>query len=159
MRPYLLLYVLLLASTGFSQSISKQIIGSIGGAFESTSNTINFTTGEVVVGAMTDEDGSFQLGNGYYPSLDVTTLSTETPELSLEVKLFPNPVTNTLFISHPEYNNFEVSITSMTGELLYSGLQQKEQGYNMQDYATGIFLISISPENSQQTNTYKIIKK
>ena len=159
MRPYLLLYVLLLASTGFSQSISKQIIGSVGDTFESTNNTINFTAGEVVVGAMTDEDGSYQLGNGYYPSLDVTTLSTETPELSLEVKLYPNPVTDALFINHSEYNSFEVSITSMTGKLLYSGLQQKDQGFNMQDYATGIYLISVSPENSQQTNTYKIIKK
>ena len=158
MKTFFSLLCLAIAFTGYSQSISKQIIGSVGGTFESTNNSLNFTTGEVVVGAMTDGDGSFQLGNGYYPSLDVTILSTETPELRLEVKLYPNPVTNSLFISHPEYSSFEVSITSMTGKLLYSGLQQKDQGFNMQDYATGIYLVTVSPENSQQKNTYKIIK-
>ena len=158
MKIFFGIICLAIAFTGYSQSIPKQIIGNVGGTFVSANNSLNFTTGEVVVGAMSDGDGSFQLGNGYYPSLDVTTLSIETTELSLEVKLYPNPVTNTLFISHPEYSSFEISITSMTGKLLYSGLQQKNQGFNMQNFATGIYLISISPENSQQANTYKIIK-
>jgi hypothetical protein len=33
---------------------------------------------------MTSEDGSIQLGNGYYPSLGLSTLTTETPELKLQ---------------------------------------------------------------------------
>ena len=37
---------------------------------------------------MTSEDGSIQLGNGYYPSLDLSTLNTESPELQLQVKVF-----------------------------------------------------------------------
>ena len=50
---------------------------------------------------MTDEDGTYQLGNGYYPSLELSTLNIESPELHLQVKLYPNPVSEALFITHP----------------------------------------------------------
>ena len=76
-----------------AQTISKQVIGPSGATFENGNNKLSYTAGEVVVGAMTDEDGSYQLGNGYYPSLDLSTLNTETPELQLQVKVYPNPVT------------------------------------------------------------------
>ena len=41
------------------------MIGPAGATFENGNNKLSYTAGEVVVGAMTDEDGSVQLGNGY----------------------------------------------------------------------------------------------
>ena len=155
----LIILSLLLSLTAFSQSISKQVIGTVGATYTSDNAIINFSAGEPIVGLMTAEDGSIQLGNGYFPSLDMETLNTEVQELNLDIKLYPNPVTETLFITHPEYNDFQVSITSMTGQLIYSGIQQKDQGFNMDSYPPGIYLVTISPENSERSNTYKIIKK
>ena len=76
---YFILAILLVSLSGFSQTISKQVIGPSGATFENGNNKLSYTAGEVVVGAMTDEDGSYQLGNGYYPSLDLSTLNTESP--------------------------------------------------------------------------------
>ena len=99
---YFTLAILLVSLSGFSQTISKQVIGPAGATYENGTNKLSYTAGEVLVGAMTSEDGSIQLGNGYYPSLDLSTLNTESPELQLQVKVYPNPVTEAIFITIPQ---------------------------------------------------------
>ena len=98
---YFTLAILLASLSGFSQTISKQVIGPAGATYENDTNKLSYTAGEVLVGAMTSEDGSIQLGNGYYPSLDLSTLNTQSPELKLHVKVYPNPTTEAIFITHP----------------------------------------------------------
>ena len=78
---YFTLAILLASLSGFTQTISKQVIGPAGATYENGTNKLSYTAGEVLVGAMTSEDGSIQLGNGYYPSLDLSTLNTQSPEL------------------------------------------------------------------------------
>ena len=126
MKKLFLLPVLLLLAIGHSQSISKQIIGTAGGALENNENKLSYTAGEVLVGAMTDEDGAFQLGNGYYPSLNLSVLNTETPELQLKVKVFPNPTTELIYITHPTEQFFEVRITDVNGKQILQKEHIKE---------------------------------
>ena len=108
---------------------------------------------------MTSEDGSIQLGNGYYPSLDLSTLTTETPELKLQVKVFPNPVTELLFISHPTEQRFEVMITDMTGKELLNTTYQNEQPLRFQNFTSGTYFVTVITDISKEANSYKIIKK
>lgn len=108
---------------------------------------------------MTSEDGSIQLGNGYYPSLDLSTLTTETPELKLQLKVFPNPVTELLFISHPREQCFEVMITDMTGKELLNTTYQNEQPLHFQNFTSGTYFITVTTDISKEVNSYKIIKK
>jgi len=112
-----------------------------------------------VVGAMTSEDGSLQLGNGYYPSLDLSTLNTASPQLQLQVKVFPNPVTEALFITHPTEQFFEVAITDISGKQLLQTPHQKQQPLSVETLTTGTYFIKVTTKDSKQTNTYKIIKK
>jgi hypothetical protein len=142
-----------------SQSISKQVIGPGGGTDDNGTNKLSYTTGEVIVGAMTSEDGSIQLGNGYYPSLDLEALSIENPELQLNLKLFPNPVTEAFYVSHPTATQFKLNITSINGKQLFSGTHQKEQPFSMQSYGSGIYLVTVTTVKNNQSNTYKIIKQ
>ena len=107
---YLILAIFLVSLTGNSQTISKQVIGPGGQTFENGNNKLSYSVGEVSVGAMTDEEGTYQLGNGYYPSLNLSTLNTETPELQLRVKVFPNPTKEVIYITHPTEQIFEVRI-------------------------------------------------
>ena len=120
---YFILAFLLLGFSAYSQpSISKQVIGPVGQTFENGNNKLSYTVGEFAIGDMTDEDGTFQLGNGYYPSLNLSTLNTETPELKLQVKVFPNPTTESIYISHPTEQFFEVRITDVNGkQILQTG--------------------------------------
>ena len=157
---YFILAILLLGFTANSQpTISKQVIGPAGATFENGNNKLSYTAGEVVVGAMTDEDGSYQLGNGYYPSLDLSTLNTESPELQLQVKVYPNPVAEAIFITHPTEQFFEVRITDISGKQILQTGHQKEQPLSVQTLTTGTYFVTVTTRDSKQTNTYKIIKK
>jgi hypothetical protein len=157
---YTILVFLLLGFSSYSQpTISKQVIGPSGATFENGNNNLSYTAGEVVVGAMTDEDGSVQLGNGYYPSLDLSTLNTESPELQLQVKVYPNPTKEVIYITHPTEQFFEVRITDVSGKQILQTQHQKEQPLSVQTLTTGTYFVTVTTRDSKQTNTYKIIKK
>ena len=108
---------------------------------------------------MTDEDGTYQLGNGYYPSLDLTPLSIETSDLDLKIKVFPNPATEVIYITHPTEQLFNVSITDVSGKQILQTTHQKEQPLSVQILTTGIYVVTVTTKESKQTNTYKIIKQ
>ena len=149
----------LIFSLGLSaQSISKQVIAPLGATISNSTNKLSSTAGEVVVGSMTAEDGSFQLGNGYYPSLNLEVLSIDSPTTNLLVKIYPNPTKEVIFISHPSSNSFKVFIYDLAGKVLL----QKEVGIqeliNIEKYPTGTYLINVTAED-KKTNSYKIIKQ
>ncbi|CAI8253262.1 MAG: Uncharacterised protein [Flavobacteriaceae bacterium] len=156
---YFFLAFLLLSLSSYSQTISKQVIGPGGQTFENGNNKLSYTVGEVAIGAMTDEDGTYQLGNGYYPSLNLSTLNTETPELQLQVKVFPNPTKEVIYITHPTEQFFEVRITDISGKQILQTAHQKHQHINVQTLTTGTYFITVTTKESKQTNTYKIIKQ
>ena len=159
MRYFILAFLLLGFSSYAQPSISKQVIGPSGATFENGNNKLSYTAGEVVVGAMTDEDGSVQLGNGYYPSLNLSTLNTETPELQLQVKVFPNPTKEVIYITHPTEQFFEVRITDISGKQILKTTHQRQQALSVQTLTTGTYFVTVTTKDSKQTNTYKIIKQ
>ena len=156
---YIILAILLLSLKGFSQTISKQVISPSGATFENGNNKLSYTSGELAVGAMTSEDGSMQLGNGYYPSLNLSTLNIETPELQFKVKVFPNPTKELIYITHPTEQFFEVRITDISGKQTLQTAHQKQQPLSIQTLTTGTYFVTVTTKDSKQTNTYKIIKK
>lgn len=156
---YVILIFMLLSLSSYSKSISKQVIGPGGQTFENGNYKLSYSVGEVAVGAMTDEDGTYQLGNGYYPSLNLSTLTTETPELQLQVKVFPNPTKEVIYITHPTEQFFEVRITDISGKQTLQTVHQKEQPLSVQTLTTGTYFITVTTRDSKQTNTYKIIKQ
>ena len=156
---YFTLAILLVSLTGFTQTISKQVIGPAGATYENGNNKLSYTAGEVLVGAMTSEDGSIQLGNGYYPSLDLSTLNTQSPELKLQLKVYPNPTTEAIFITHPTEQFFEVRITDVSGKQILQTAHQKQQPLNVQSLTSGTYFVTVTTRDSKQTNTYKIIKQ
>jgi hypothetical protein len=159
MRYFILVFLLLGLSSYAQDTISKQVIGPGGQTFENGNNKLSYTVGEVAVGAMTDEDGTYQLGNGYYPSLNLSTLNTETPELQLQVKVFPNPAKEVIYITHPTEQYFEVRITDVSGRQILQTAHQKQQPLNVQTLTSGTYIITVTTKDSKQTNTYKIIKQ
>ena len=159
MRYIVLLIALTNGILAFSQTISKQVIGPGGQTFENGNNKLSYSVGEVAVGAMTDEEGTYQLGNGYYPSLNLSTLTTETSELQLQVKVFPNPTKEVIYITHPTEQFFEVRITDVSGRQILQTAHQKQQPLNVQTLTSGTYFITVTTRDSKQTNTYKIIKQ
>jgi hypothetical protein len=155
------LLILFIAFTSFglsAQSISKQVIAPLGGSISNGNTQLSYTAGEIVVGAMTAEDGSFQLGNGYYPSLNLEVLSIESPTTNLLVKVYPNPTKEVIFITHPSSTSFKVFISDITGKVLLQKEVGKQEPINIESYPTGTYLINVTAED-KKTNSYKIIKQ
>jgi hypothetical protein len=153
------LFIFMLFSVGLSaQSISKQVISPTGTTISNGNNQLSYTAGEIVVGGMTDEDGSFQLGNGYYPSLNLEALSIESQTTNFLVKIYPNPTKQVIFITHPSSNFFKVFISDLTGKVLLQKEVGKQEPINIEKYPSGTYLINITTEN-KKTNSYKIIKQ
>ena len=158
MKKLLLLSALLIFGFVSAQSISKQVIAPSGSTISNGDNQLSYSAGEVVVGGMTAEDGSFQLGNGYYPSLDLSVLSIESPTTNLLVKVYPNPTKEVIFITHPSSNSFKVFISDLTGKVLLQKDVGKQEPINVERYPNGTYLINVTTED-KKTNSYKIIKQ
>ncbi len=149
--------MLLVCSSFFAQSISKQVIGTAGKTQTNSNLKVSWTTGEPVVGLMTA--GGNQLGNGYYPAMDIQALSIDDVTLNVEIMLYPNPVSQSLYVSHPELNSFGIQIVDLNGKQVYSGTISKDQPLDVSNYSQGMYLITIENKEANKKNTYKIIKK
>ena len=158
MKKILLLSALLIFGFVSAQSISKQVIAPSGSTISNGDNQLSYTAGEVVVGGMTAEDGSVQLGNGYYPSLDLQALSIESQTTNLLVKVYPNPTKEVIFITHPNNITFKVFISDLTGKVLLQKEVGKQEPINIERYPNGTYLINVITEHTK-TNSYKIIKQ
>jgi hypothetical protein len=159
MKKLLILFALFIFACSYGQSISKQVIGPGGQTYENGNNKLSYTVGEVAVGAMTDENGAFQLGNGYYPSLNLSVLNIQSPEIRIQVKVFPNPAQEVIYITHPTEQFFEVRVTDISGKQILQTALQKQQSLGVQTLTTGTYFITVTTKESKQTNTYKIIKQ
>lgn len=159
MKKIILLLTLFIFSVSIkAQTISKQAISSLGSNYANSTIKLSFILGEVSVGSMTDEDGSLQLGNGYYPSLNLETLSVQSTLIEVNLKVYPNPVNELLYISHPTENNFVIYITDITGKKIFEGKVQKQNPIDISQYPKGIYLLTIMTGEIKKTDTYKIIK-
>jgi hypothetical protein len=152
-----LIVILLVTSIGYSQTISKQVIGTAGKTQSNSNFKVSWTAGEPVVGLMSA--GGHQLGNGYYPAMNLQALSIDDATLNVQIKVYPNPTSQSLYVSHPELNSFQIQITDLNGKQVYIGTIEKEIPLDVSNYTQGMYLITIENKESNKKNTYKIIKK
>jgi len=152
-----LLFFVLITSIGYSQSISKQVIGANGKTLSNSNLKVSYTVGEPVVGLMTA--GGNQLGNGYHPALNLQALSVEDNVLDVQLRVYPNPTSQSLYVSHPDMNSFGITIVDLNGKQLYSGTIKKEEPLDVSNYTQGMYLVTVENTATNKKNTYKIIKK
>ena len=152
--------LLLLACVSLSaQSVEKSVISAIGNSYSGQNFSVSYNTGELVIGSQASEDGSIQLGSGYYPSLNLITLDVNIPELKFGYNLYPNPVRDALYIEHPTLSEFIVSIHDINGRLVYELLSQVKKPISTSNLSLGTYIVSVKTTDNQRINSYKIIKE
>lgn len=149
--------IFLITSFSYSQTISKQVIGTAGKTQSNSNLKVSWTAGEPVIGLMTA--GGNQLGNGYYPALDLQALNVEDNVLDVQLRIYPNPTSQSLYVTHPDMNSFGITIVDLNGKLLYSGIINKDEPLNVSNYTQGLYLVTLENKETNKKNTYKIIKK
>jgi hypothetical protein len=151
-----LFILLLITCIAQAQSISKQVIGAAGKTQTVVNSKLSWTLGEPVVGLMTA--GGKQLSNGYYPALNLQALSIEDIDMYVQIKLYPNPTSQALYVSHPELNSFIIMIVDLNGKQVYAGTIYKEEPLDVSNYTKGMYIVTIEDKTSNKKNTFKIIK-
>ncbi len=149
--------ILLVTTMGYSQTISKQVIGAAGKTQSNSNLKVSWTAGESVVGLMTA--GGNQLGNGYYPSLNLQALSVEDNVLDVQLRVYPNPTSQSIYVMHPDVNSFGITIVDLNSKQLYSGTINKDEPLDVSNYTQGMYLVTVENKETNKKNTYKIIKK
>jgi hypothetical protein len=91
--------------------------------------------------------------------MDLQTLSVEDNVLDVQLKVYPNPTSQSLYVTHPEMNSFGITIVDLNGKQLYSGIINKEQPFDVSSYTQGMYLVTVENTITNKKNTYKIIKK
>jgi hypothetical protein len=157
MKHIILALTLTFSSLSFSQTISKQVIGAAGRTTTNSNLKVSYTVGEPVVGLMTA--GANQLGNGYYPALNLQALNVEDNTLEIQLKVYPNPTSQFLYVSHPDVASFGISIVDLNGKQLYTGTINKDEPLDVSNYSQGMYLVTVENAATNKKNTYKIIKK
>ena len=85
-------------------------------------------------------------------SVNNNCISTTTP------LLHPNPVSSILTISNLGIGNKTIQIVSISGSLVYTSQTQDQQiNVNTQNWASGVYIVSIKDSNTKSHN-FKIVK-
>ena len=112
-----------------------------------------------MIGSQESEDSSIQLGSGYYPSLNLITLNIDMPEIKFGFDVYPNPVSDALYIEHPILNEFIVSIYDIKGRLVFEQLSKVQNPIPTSNLSIGTYLVNVKTTDNKKINSYKIIKE
>jgi hypothetical protein len=77
----------------------------------------------------------------------------------VQLKVYPNPTSQSLFVSHSDYNSFGITIVDLNGKQLYSGTINKEEPLDVSGYMQGMYMVTVENTTTNKKNTYKILKK
>ena len=97
--------------------------------------------------------------NGIDEDCDGTDLMTSTKELQgVEIKLFPNPTSDWVYIQHAGSIDLGVQLFDMDGRLLID-LEDVDGPIDMREMQVGVFFIKVLDKKSKQYFVERIIKK
>jgi uncharacterized protein (DUF2249 family) len=93
----------------------------------------------------------------FWAKYSTTTLGLGENILTKGYSIYPNPTNGELFVSHPLYEDFNITITDITGKVLNTTTLQNNESVNVASYPQGMYFIQV--ESGNERNTYKFIKK
>ncbi len=163
----LLLFALMtmLAAWLNAQSMERWVVSGAGGTYLDNINNfqMDYTIGEPVI--TTASSASIILTQGFQQPFFLMTSLPETMVNNPEWTLFPNPVTEHLFIvnDNPEQGTYVIQLFDMMGQLLVETMQETEIGtplsllLDFERYATGNYFVRLLYQH-KALKTFKVIK-
>ncbi len=100
-----------------------------------------------------------QIRSNYKTILKQGGLGIKDNTIDLNIKVYPNPTSKLLYVSHPEQKNFSVRISDLTGKQMYSGAMTTATPLDIAKYPQGMYLVTVTSKETNQKNSYKILKK
>lgn len=155
----------LFASSCFSinaQSITQQDLSNGGGTYEQSNGSMQFNIGEPLTETYNNSNGQLYQGfeQGSYLVVSVEeTLNTDV----ISVDLYPNPTDGvfSLNISSSLNSSFNLQITDGLGKLIFqeTSIQTLPYQFNLEQYESGVYYLTIVNDSGKYMKTYKVIKQ
>jgi len=135
-------------------TIQKNVIGYpvLSVINEENNQSIAFTETptEIVISTPIDE------GSGVLLKLSGSSASIDNSNVTNQIKVYPNPVKDNLFIQHDFVQTESYEIYNMLGELVKSGEMKTNISIDLKDVINGVYYLKLNTEYG--VLTYKIIK-
>ena len=154
-RILLLVLFLVFAAPAFAQ----QSVNASGGNSSSSVGNISYSIGQVFSKAISS--GANSISEGVHQPFEISTLGVDqNPLISLEMKIYPNPTTSSVFlkIGDNSLKNIDYQVFDISGKLLLkSKIVQTETQIDLSKNAAGTYILIVS-DSSKKLKTFKIIK-
>ncbi len=164
MKKVIVLFSMALFSFSmWGQSLSPTVVASAGDYFDNGTVSISFTVGEVAVTTL--EAGDVILTQGFQQPFELDVTAVDDQEISWSVKTYPNPVKENLHVKFTleKPDDFTVVVMDLTGKKVfikkYTQVRSGEvKDIDFQNFAPGIYLISLTSEDKSVRKIYKVQK-
>lgn len=152
----LLLPILLLLTQAHGQYIQRYVLASAGTSEASSSLSMDWTLGELMV--TTEKTSALQMNQGFHQVYKMT-VGTRMVPVPFQIRVYPIPVQNVLFLDADSDESLTYQVVSLTGQVL---IQKRTTGRNTEiDLSTvpnAMYLIQVLTPEGLLLKTFKIIK-
>lgn len=150
--------------SSFSQGISPQSVNCTGKVMNQANGSLSFTVGDLVVLSQMDNDGNSLFGGFTSGSTISTAIIKEPDDAIINVKVFPNPMTDLVTVSIQEttVTNLILEVVDLNGEVVYtskySGISNNV-GINTSIWSIGNYFLYLKNSENHLLGSFKIIKQ
>jgi hypothetical protein len=151
--------------TARSQTLSPTVISSSGGFYNNSSGMLSTTVAEMTM-VQTFQSGSNFLTQGFQQPEDYTVGIVETPVVSGDILIYPNPTIGSFVLSFTGNDNTETSIRlfNLAGQVVLVKQVTQSAGLNtinfdISAFSQGMYILELATTNSKgekNSNYHKI---
>ena len=85
------------------------------------------------------------------------TLTDDDLDINTIISIYPNPVSEILYIKSNDFSNLEYSLYDILGNRIFS--KYEGSSINVQNLQAGMYVLNIYDKSQQRRTTFKFIKK
>jgi hypothetical protein len=148
-----------------SQTLSPTVISSSGGFYSNGSGMLSFTVAEMTMVETFTQPGNI-LTQGFQQPEDYVTGIVETPDVSGNTLIYPNPTNGSFVLSYMNNDNSETTIRlyNLAGQIVMEKQVLQSAGLNtvnfdISSFSQGMYIMELTTNNSkgeQKSDYHKI---
>lgn len=130
-----------------------------GGNASGSGGSVSYSVGQIDYVAPTGAGGNSN--EGLQQPYEIFTFGVEDPFVSLELSLYPNPTTSSIFlkITKEDISNFGLNVFDANGkQILNQNISQQITEINLENFAAGSYILKVI-QSQNPIQSFKIIKK
>ena len=144
------------AFIALAQQARHEVVSSAGGSYQGTDVSIDWTLGECITETLNASGNS--LSQGFHQASYTLTSIFEHKELMVDLKVYPNPTPDILYISTGQAGQ-NIKLTDALGKVLLNKQLTGNSGQvSLSAYRYSTYFLVITNPEGEKIKTFKIVK-